>query len=306
MIMKKSLVTVLFALSSVLTMVAQDLDSKYAADLLKVGTVAPDLIDEEGNVIKLEQYRGRCVVLDFWASWCPDCRKDMPKMKELNAMYDMQGVEFIGVSFDNNREALDNYLKKESIYWKQVSEMKKMKEAQMAKDYHISWIPTMYLLDTDGKVVLATVEIDKLKNKLEQLKKADQLVIPAFKNQDHLPEYRGGVPELMKFLSSNIMYPELAERFSIEGRILVKFVVEKDGSVNDIEIGKTTITDRWWLPRYDNLTKAQKDNICAKSQELLEKEALRVAHKMPKWEPAKRRGEPVRVKFTLPVTFKIP
>jgi thiol-disulfide isomerase/thioredoxin len=81
--MRKILLALLFVLGSCVTMVAQDLDSLYARDLLTVGTVAPDLTDVEGQTVSLEKYRGQYVVLDFWASWCPDCRKDMPQMKEL-------------------------------------------------------------------------------------------------------------------------------------------------------------------------------------------------------------------------------
>ena len=85
--MRKILLALLFVLGSCVTMVAQDLDSLYARDLLTVGTVAPDLTDVEGQTVSLEKYRGQYVVLDFWASWCPDCRKDMPQMKELYTQY---------------------------------------------------------------------------------------------------------------------------------------------------------------------------------------------------------------------------
>jgi len=174
--MKKGLLAVWLLMAAAVTISAQDADSKYARDLLAVGTVAPDIVGANGNTISMENYRGRCVVLDFWATWCPDCRKDIPKMKELYAQYHKEGVAFVGVSFDTNQEVLDNYLKKESIRWQQVSELKKWKETQTSKDYHISWIPTMYLLDTDGRVLLATVEIDKLQKKLEELQKTGQLV----------------------------------------------------------------------------------------------------------------------------------
>ena len=169
--MKKVLAIVLFVSCVATTMVAQDLDSLYARDLLTAGTVAPSLTDEEGQTVALEKYRGQYVVLDFWASWCPDCRKDMPKMKELYARYGMEGVQFLGISFDTTREALDNYLKKESIAWPQVTELKKMRESEMAQAYHIKWIPSIYLLDPSGKVVLATVEIEKLERLLAEIKK---------------------------------------------------------------------------------------------------------------------------------------
>ena len=95
----------------------------------------------------------------------------------------------------------------------------------MAKDYHIQWIPTMYLLDTEGRVLLATVEIDKLKAKLAELKKANQLVAPELAGQDHAPQYPGGVQELMKFLSNNIKYPVEAEHYGVEGRVMISFFV---------------------------------------------------------------------------------
>jgi thiol-disulfide isomerase/thioredoxin len=109
--------------------------------------------------------------MDFWASWCPDCRKDMPQMKELYTQYSGNGVQFLGISFDTTREALDNYLEKEAIAWPQVTELKKMKESKMAQAYHIKWIPSIYLLDPNGKVLLATVEIEKLKHLLAEIKK---------------------------------------------------------------------------------------------------------------------------------------
>jgi thiol-disulfide isomerase/thioredoxin len=169
--MRKILLALLFVLGSCVTMVAQDLDSLYARDLLTVGTVAPDLTDVEGQTVSLEKYRGQYVVLDFWASWCPDCRKDMPQMKELYTQDSGNRVQFLGISFDTTREALDNYLEKEAIAWPQVTELKKMKESKMAQAYHIKWIPSIYLLDPNGKVLLATVEIEKLKHLLAEIKK---------------------------------------------------------------------------------------------------------------------------------------
>ena len=169
--MKKVLAIVLFVSCIATTLMAQDLDSLYARDLLTVGTVAPELTDAEGNTISMEKYRGHYIVLDFWASWCPDCRKDMPQMKELYAQYHTKGVQFLGISFDTTREALDNYLKKEAIAWPQVTELKKMKESKMAQAYHIRWIPSIYLIDPNGKVLLSTVEIEKLKTLLGEIKK---------------------------------------------------------------------------------------------------------------------------------------
>ena len=82
--MRKIFILPCMLMGIVSTMTAQDLDAKYATDLLPVGTKAPDLIDPYGEIHPIDSFRGRCVVLDFWATWCGDCRKDLPEMKKLH------------------------------------------------------------------------------------------------------------------------------------------------------------------------------------------------------------------------------
>lgn len=304
--MKKFICCIILFASFTSILNAQNLDSLYAKDLLPIGTVAPDLLDSEEKAVSLEEYKGRCVVLDFWATWCPDCRKDIPEMKKLYSQYDSQGVEFIGVSFDTDKEVLNNYLKKESIHWRQVSELKKWKETMTSKAYHINWIPTLYLLDTDGKVILATVEIKKLKSKLEELKKNHSLVVPELAGQDHLAQFPGGLPVLMKFLSANIKYPKEAERYGIRGRVIIKFIVEKDGTISNAEVAKIDVKDHLSLSKFDKYSASEKQSMRFSATNQLVKEALRVVDKMPKWDPAMRRGKPTRAKYSLPITFNLP
>lgn len=292
-------------MAMVSTMTAQGLDEKYAADLLPVGTKAPDLVDPTHKVHPIDDFRGRCVVLDFFASWCGDCRKDMPEMKRLYTQYDIQGVDFIGISFDTDADKLQEYMDKEQMPWRVLSELEKMKDSKMAKDYHIQWIPTMYLLDTEGHVVLATVEIEKLKAKLEELKKANKLVAPELAGLDHAPQYPGGIPELMKFLSNNIQYPVEAEHYGVEGRVMVNFVVDKDGTVSDMKVAKTELKNRLSDKKFKKYSDIDKYAMREKGEGQLKEEALRVVRKMPNWEPALRRGEKVRVKYSLPITFKL-
>ena len=292
-------------MAMVSTTTAQGLDEKYAADLLPVGTKAPDLIDPTHKVHPIDDFHGRCVVLDFFASWCGDCRKDLPEMKRLYAQYDIQGVDFIGISFDTDADKLQEYMDKEQMPWRVLSELEKMKDSKMAKDYHIQWIPTMYLLDTEGHVVLATVEIEKLKAKLEELKRANKLVAPELAGLDHAPQYPGGIPELMKFLSNNIQYPVEAEHYGVEGRVMVNFVVDKDGTVSDMKVAKTELKNRLSDKKFKKYSDIDKYAMREKGEGQLKEEALRVVRKMPNWEPALRRGEKVRVKYSLPITFKL-
>ena len=287
------------------TLSAQDLDAKYATNLLPVGTQVPDLIDAKGDKHPIQDFHGRCVVLDFFATWCGDCRKDLPEMKNLHVMYDMEGVEFIGISFDTDSTVLQNFMGKESIHWRVLSELKKMKESQTAKDYHIQWIPTMYLLDTEGRVLLATVEIGKLKAKLAELKKANKLVAPELAGQDHAPQYPGGVPELVKYLSNSIKYPVEAEHYGVEGRVLINFIVESNGTVSDMTVVKTDLKNRLSDKKFSKYSDIEKEAMREQGERQLKEEALRVVGKMPNWEPAMRRGKPARVKYTLPINFKL-
>jgi hypothetical protein len=219
--------------------------------------------------------------------------------------YDMQGVEFIGVSFDTDFDVLQNFMDKEQMRWRVISELKKMKESKMAKDYHIQWIPTMYLLDTEGRVILATVEINKLKAKLKELQKAHQLVSPELAGQDHLPQYPGGTPELMKFLSYNMKYPVEAEHYGVEGRVVVRFFVEKDGTVSEPQVIKTDFKNRLSDRKFSKRTDAEKEAMREHGESQLKAEALRVVAKMNNWEPAMRRGKKARVKYTIPIVFKL-
>ena len=292
-------------MAMVSTMTAQGLDEKYAADLLPVGTKAPDLVDPTHKVHPIDDFRGRCVVLDFFASWCGDCRKDMPEMKRLYAQYDIQGVEFIGVTFDTVGDVLQEYMDKEQLPWRVIGELEKMKDSKMAKDYHIQWIPTMYLLDTEGRVLLATVEIEKLKAKLAELKKANKLVAPELAGQDHAPYYPGGTTALMKFLSTHIKYPADAERCGVEGRVMVTFYVEPDGKVSDVKVAKTDLKNRLSDKKFDKYSDIDKFAMREKGEGQLKEEALRVVGMMADWKPAQRRGKPARVKYSLPVSFRL-
>lgn len=93
-------------------------------------------------------------------------------------------------------------------------------------------------------------------------------------------EFPGGQAAMMKWLSNNIRYPESAQQNGISGRVVVKFIVEKDGSISGASIVKGVDRD-------------------------LDQEALRVVKRMPKWQPGKNNGQPVRSYFNLPVTFRL-
>ncbi|MCQ2340007.1 MAG: energy transducer TonB [Paludibacteraceae bacterium] len=94
------------------------------------------------------------------------------------------------------------------------------------------------------------------------------------------PEFPGGTQAMMKYLSENIKYPMIAQENGIQGRVICQFVVNKDGSIVDIQVVRSVDPS-------------------------LDKEAIRVIKSMPKWKPGMQRGKAVRVKFTLPVVFRL-
>ncbi|MCR5711346.1 MAG: alpha/beta fold hydrolase [Prevotella sp.] len=152
--------------------IQQDMDDKYATELVKAGTIAPDfkMKTPDGKTLQLSKYgKGKTVVLDFWASWCPDCRKDAPEVVRLYEKYHQYGVEFIGISMDTDVEAWKKTIEKYGITYPQVSELKKFRETDIAKAYGIKWIPSMVVVGPNGQVKLSTVLTYKLDKCLKEL-----------------------------------------------------------------------------------------------------------------------------------------
>ena len=149
--------------------VVLDFDETYAQEMLKPGTPAPDfqLPTPDGKTVKFSEFaKGKYVVIDFWASWCPDCRKDLPEIIRLYNNFHKDGVEFLGVSFDTDKEKWTDYIAKSGVPYTQVSELKRMNQSDVAKAYGVRWIPSIYLIGPDGKVLVSTVLSYKIEKKL--------------------------------------------------------------------------------------------------------------------------------------------
>lgn len=172
---RTKLLLMLFAMSVMTTKAQpaqQDMDAKYATEIVKAGTVAPDfkMKTPEGKTIQLKKYaKGKTVVLDFWASWCPDCRKDAPEVVRMYEKYKQYGIEFIGISMDTDAEAWKEAIQKYGIRYPQVSELKKFRETDIAKAYGVKWVPSMVVIGPDGQVKLSTVLTYKVDKYLKEL-----------------------------------------------------------------------------------------------------------------------------------------
>lgn len=150
----------------------KDMDSKYATELIKLGMSAPDfkMQTPDGKKFQFAKWaKGKTVVLDFWASWCPDCRKDAPEVVRMYETYKQHGVEFLGISMDTDVEAWKQAIEKFGIQYPQVSELKKFRETDIAKAYGVKWIPSMVVVGPDGQVKLSTVLPYKVDQYLKEL-----------------------------------------------------------------------------------------------------------------------------------------
>ncbi len=107
--------------------------------------------DLNGNNLSLEQYRGKVVLLDFWAVWCGPCVAEMPNVKQVYEKYRDENFQIIGISLDKSRDTLVGYLEKEGITWPQFFDGDGWKN-QVAGMYGIRAIPHMYLIDGEGVV----------------------------------------------------------------------------------------------------------------------------------------------------------
>lgn len=143
---------------------------KMSANPFKAGVVAPeiDLPDPSGKNIALSSLKGKVVLIDFWASWCGPCRKEMPNVVAAYKKYKSKGFEIYGVSLDKDMSAWVNAIKKDGITWIQVSDLKYW-DCVAAKAYNIQGIPFTVLLDKEGKVIAKDLRGDALDAKLKEI-----------------------------------------------------------------------------------------------------------------------------------------
>ena len=115
-----------------------------------------------------------------------------------------------------------------------------------------------------------------VQEKAREQKKKEEV----FSHVEQMPKFPGGDAELYKFISNNLNYPAMAIENNVQGRVVVQFVVTKDGSIGNVKVVRSVDRD-------------------------LDNEAIRVCKKLPKFIPGKQNGQPVNVWYTLPVTFKL-
>lgn len=300
--MKQLLITLAMLIVTASSAKAEDTDSLYTPSMLSIGTMVPDIVIDSIHNISLSSLRGRYVVLHFWASWCPDCRKDMPAMNELSYVYSSDSVVFIHISYDTDKAVWQKYIEDNKMLGLQVSELKKMRETQTYSLFGIKWIPAMYLVSPEGRVMLRTVKVEKLAERLKYLNYS-KLSIPKNKRSRN-PRFQGGERNLRYYLSHKIDYPREANNYGLEGVTTMRFTIERDGSISNVTVKDNRITVEDKLP-FRKLQGDEQNVVRQKALDAFAKEATRVIEEMPNWEPGLRYGTPVRVEYEMPINFRI-
>jgi len=126
----------------------------------------------------------------------------------------------------------------------------------------------------------ANGEVLKIKEAVAQPEPKPEVENKVFDVVEQMPSFPGGAGALMEYLSSNVKYPVVAQENGVQGRVVVSFVVERDGSITDVKVVRSVDPS-------------------------LDKEAARVVKSMPKWIPGKQNGSAVRVKYNVPVSFRL-
>ena len=129
-----------------------------------------EMLTPEGKAVKLSDYagKGKVVLVDFWASWCGPCRREMPNLVEAYAKYKNKNFEIVGVSLDQSGEAWKEAIGKLNITWPQMSDLKYW-NCEGAKLYAISSIPHIVLIDGEGTIIARGLHGDELQQKLAEI-----------------------------------------------------------------------------------------------------------------------------------------
>jgi peroxiredoxin len=169
-------------LDSIAQLIVKEMpNSKYAKNfqtfvennkVLNIGSQAPDITAStpDNQWVKLSDFKGKYVLLDFWASWCKPCRQESQNVVRLYNKYKDKGFTVLSFSLDDNKEAWMKAIKDDHLTWTHISELKKW-NSSVVSSYKIEGIPATYLLDKEGKILAMNLRGEELEAKIAEILK---------------------------------------------------------------------------------------------------------------------------------------
>ena len=135
-----------------------------------IGAVAPEITgrDTLGNPIKLSDFRGKYVLLDFWASWCPPCRRENPNVVKAFNEYKDKNFTIVGISLDKDKSKWMKAIADDNLAWTHLSDLKYW-DSEIPALYGVRGIPANVLLDPDGVIVAKNITGEDLHKKLKEV-----------------------------------------------------------------------------------------------------------------------------------------
>lgn len=140
--------------------------------IVKVGKQLIDfeLINPKNELINTQSFRGKILLIDFWASWCVPCRKQNPALLQVYHKFKEKGFEIVGVSLDTDEDKWKNAIIKDGINWVNVIDTNGF-SSKVAAKYNVTAIPTNYLIDKNGKIIAKDISVKDMEKQLNSLLK---------------------------------------------------------------------------------------------------------------------------------------